>query len=138
MTSGRTPVAIGSRVPKWPIFFVRAMRRILPTTSWEVQPSGLSTMMAPSKPLLSQKRAKHGFLGADPVADLCRGGAYVTAGTPAAERREAAVVGDEQAQIGRACGGLAGDGDAIARDLFANARKFLQRDGAGRTAAGVE
>src|SRR5450432_2187085 len=48
MTSGSTPVAIGSSVPRCPILLVLAMRRILPTTSCEVQPSGLSTTITPS------------------------------------------------------------------------------------------
>ncbi len=43
---------MGSSVPRWPIFFVCAMRRILPTTSCEVQPSGLSITMTPSNGFL--------------------------------------------------------------------------------------
>src|SRR5580692_340272 len=48
MTSGSTPVAEGSSVPRCPTFRVPANRRILLTTSCEVQPRGLSTMMTPS------------------------------------------------------------------------------------------
>src|SRR5205085_1113567 len=42
-----TPVAIGSSVPAWPTRRVPASRRILATTSWEVQPEGLSAMISP-------------------------------------------------------------------------------------------
>ena len=36
ISSGKTPVAIGSRVPRWPTFLVSAKRRVLLTTSCEV------------------------------------------------------------------------------------------------------
>src|SRR5215472_16096437 len=42
------PVAIGSRVPQWPIFFVPSCRRASATTSCEVIPSALSTSRTPS------------------------------------------------------------------------------------------
>ena len=42
------PVAPGSSVPRCPILRVPARRRILPTTSCEVQSRGLSTMITPS------------------------------------------------------------------------------------------
>src|SRR3954453_3713750 len=48
MTSGRTPLAIGSRVPVWPTRRSRRTRRTLATMSWEVGPGGLSTMSRPS------------------------------------------------------------------------------------------
>src|SRR5215218_6626738 len=38
---------MGSRVPAWPTFRVPASRRIRPTTSWLVQPCGLSTITSP-------------------------------------------------------------------------------------------
>src|SRR5699024_2458465 len=41
------PVAIGSSVPAWPTFRVPAIFRVRDTTSWEVQPAGLSTSMSP-------------------------------------------------------------------------------------------
>src|SRR6478672_7155700 len=47
MPSTSTPVAMGSRVPAWPTFRVPAIRRIRPTTSWLVQPCGLSTITSP-------------------------------------------------------------------------------------------
>src|SRR5580704_13184840 len=49
MTSGKTPVAEGSSVPRCPTLRVPAKRRILLTTSCEVQPRGLSTIITPSK-----------------------------------------------------------------------------------------
>src|SRR5580658_786404 len=49
MTSGNTPVAEGSSVPRCPTLRVPAKRRILLTTSCEVQPRGLSTTMTPSR-----------------------------------------------------------------------------------------
>src|SRR6185436_3953217 len=48
ITSGRTPVAIGSSVPRWPTRRVFASLRSLFTTSCDVHPSGLSTTMIPS------------------------------------------------------------------------------------------
>src|SRR5690242_12841311 len=48
MPSTSTPVAIGSRVPAWPTLRVPQMRRARPTTSWLVQPCGLSTTSRPS------------------------------------------------------------------------------------------
>src|SRR5271157_2603248 len=46
-TRGSTPVAMGSRVPRWPIDRSPTIRRILATTSWEVHPAGLSTTITP-------------------------------------------------------------------------------------------
>src|SRR5437762_4122097 len=42
------PVAIGSRVPQWPIFLVASFRRVSATTSCDVIPSALSTSSTPS------------------------------------------------------------------------------------------
>src|SRR6476469_1583390 len=47
-----TPVAIGSRVPAWPTLRVPHSRRARPTTSWLVQPAGLSTTSRPSGALI--------------------------------------------------------------------------------------
>src|SRR5699024_9389997 len=41
------PVAIGSSVPAWPTFRVPAILRVRDTTSWDVQPAGLSTSISP-------------------------------------------------------------------------------------------
>src|SRR3989338_4211045 len=46
--TGRTPVAIGSRVPEWPTLLTRVRFLILATTSNDVQPLGLLTMIMPS------------------------------------------------------------------------------------------
>src|SRR5271166_1868748 len=46
-TRGRTPVAMGSSVPKWPMDRSPTIRRILATTSCEVHPAGLSTTITP-------------------------------------------------------------------------------------------
>src|SRR5271165_6322498 len=46
-TSGSTPVAMGSSVPRWPIDRSPTSRRILATTSCEVQAAGLSTTITP-------------------------------------------------------------------------------------------
>src|SRR5687768_13684588 len=48
MPRTRTPVARGSRVPAWPTLRVPQSRRARPTTSWLVQPAGLSTTSRPS------------------------------------------------------------------------------------------
>src|SRR5450830_308390 len=48
MPSTSTPVAIGSSVPACPTLRVPARRRIRATTSWLVQPAGLSTTTSPS------------------------------------------------------------------------------------------
>src|SRR5689334_24312867 len=48
MPRTRTPVAIGSSVPAWPTLRVAHSRRPRPTTSWLVQPDGLSTTSRPS------------------------------------------------------------------------------------------
>src|SRR4029077_17040421 len=42
------PVAIGSRVPQWPTFFIPSCRRTTATTSCDVIPSALSTSKTPS------------------------------------------------------------------------------------------
>src|SRR6188508_3755448 len=47
-TSGRTPLAIGSRVPVWPTRRSFRTRRTKATMSWDVGPDGLSTMSRPS------------------------------------------------------------------------------------------
>ena len=44
---GSTPVAMGSRVPVWPIFFSRASPRSTATASNEVNPWGLSKISMP-------------------------------------------------------------------------------------------
>ena len=46
--STSTPVAIGSSVPAWPTRRVPPSRRTWATTSWLVQPAGLSTTSSPS------------------------------------------------------------------------------------------
>src|SRR3954468_8355563 len=44
----RSPVAIGSRVPQCPTFFICRRRRAIATTSCEVIPAALSTRRTPS------------------------------------------------------------------------------------------
>src|SRR6202022_267230 len=46
---GRTPSAIGSRVPAWPTRFWPARRRTRATTSCEVHPVGLLILRMPVK-----------------------------------------------------------------------------------------
>ena len=46
-TSGRTPVAMGSSVPRCPMERSPTSRRALATTSCEVHPAGLSTTITP-------------------------------------------------------------------------------------------
>ena len=57
--TGRTPVAMGSRVPPWPTRFSWRMPRILAQTSMLVQPWGLSMMRIPlgtgRRPLSSRR-----------------------------------------------------------------------------------
>ena len=57
MTSGRTPVAIGSSVPRCPTERSPQMRRTLATTSCEVIPAGLSTIRMPSIAMSAYGRA---------------------------------------------------------------------------------
>src|SRR6187397_963766 len=45
---GRTPDARGSRVPAWPMRRVPVSRRMRPTMSWLVGPTGLSRLTTPS------------------------------------------------------------------------------------------
>src|SRR5438477_7076874 len=52
------PVAIGSRVPQWPIFLVPSFRRATATTSCDVIPSALSTSRTPS----GEPSALNGFI----------------------------------------------------------------------------
>ena len=47
MTIGSTPVAMGSKVPACPIFFIFKILRILATAPKEVMPAGLSIGMMP-------------------------------------------------------------------------------------------
>src|SRR5579864_3256195 len=73
MTSGRTPVAAGSRVPVCPMRRSRSTRRRRATTSCDVGPAGLSMTNRPSidggldlldKHLLQRvDRARHGATG---------------------------------------------------------------------------
>src|SRR5207245_1991459 len=42
------PVAMGSRVPQWPTFFIWRRRRTIATTSCDVIPGALSTRRTPS------------------------------------------------------------------------------------------
>ena len=44
---GNSPVAMGSRVPRWPIFRIPKARRARRTTSKDVTPSGLSMSRMP-------------------------------------------------------------------------------------------
>src|SRR5213075_877470 len=46
--SRSSPVAIGSRVPQWPILLIPSFRRATATTSCDVIPSALSTSRTPS------------------------------------------------------------------------------------------
>ena len=43
----RQPVTLGSRVPLWPVFSTRRIRRIHATTSWDDGLAGLSRLMKP-------------------------------------------------------------------------------------------
>ena len=45
--TGSTPVAMGSKVPVWPIFFSQASPRSTATASNEVNPWGLSNISMP-------------------------------------------------------------------------------------------
>src|SRR5258708_25827359 len=47
-SSGRTPVASGSRVPPWPILAALKTRRTAPTAAAEDRPAGLSSTTHPS------------------------------------------------------------------------------------------
>ena len=49
----KQPVTLGSRVPLWPVFSTRSIRRIQATTSWEEGLEGLSRLM---KPVLDWER----------------------------------------------------------------------------------
>ena len=40
-------MTLGSKVPLWPVFSTRRMRRIQATTSWEEGLAGLSKLMTP-------------------------------------------------------------------------------------------
>src|SRR6478609_3974745 len=80
MPRTRTPVAIGSRVPAWPTLRVAHRRRARPTTSWLVQPDGLSTTRRPSGagiravvPGVVGRSAGHGDLGVLGVCFLVLG-----------------------------------------------------------------
>src|SRR5687767_8620444 len=89
--STSTPVAIGSSVPAWPTLRVPARRRPRPTTSWEVQPAGLSTTSSPSGALMRRSVEAGGEpgqgsvrvvegreAGCEAVATAAEGGAHGT------------------------------------------------------------
>src|SRR3954470_1294180 len=79
MTSGRTPLAIGSRVPVWPTRRSPRTRRTQATMSWEVGPGGLSTMSRPSIDRFLDLLEEQLLEGIDGARDAAAGRVLVTA-----------------------------------------------------------